>query len=166
MSAYDKIPLAKDYRSQSKTQTKKMRDAARSFVDQLLDICQYYIEQQQLQIFINNETIKSQIAGIPADVLLYGHRTEKWTERTPIEELEEMPFITAQRRMHEKGWYLIEISDPEHKRENSKSSSKNNVVLKLYRNRPPTENKYFNKVGLLWHGNNMFPEEEKEKEES
>ncbi len=88
--------------------------------------------------------------NVPSDVILYGHRSDSglWTERVDLG-LPEKPFVALQRLLHSRGWYLVEESDP---------NLSKSVVLMLYAVRPDGSHKYFNK-GLLWHGNDMFPDD-------
>lgn len=168
MSGYSKIPLATDYETKKKRlsgrqksaspklQSDRIVTASAVFVEQLLELCADAIENQHLRIIIKRNILEQYVAGVPGDVLLYGHRGDTWTEREPLAELEEMPFVTVQRRMKEKGWYLIEISDPEREKQGLSGKVYNNAVFQLYPRQPSNDDPYFNCEGVLWHGNNMF----------
>jgi len=92
-------------------------------------------------------------AGIPGDVLLYGHRPqhESWQVRTPLELPGPTAFQRLQREFFKNGWYLIEESDPSRSR---------NLVFSLYWEKPGADHHYFNKTGVVWHNHNLFDETE------
>ena len=80
--------------------------------------------------------------GIPADVILYGHRVDgKWCERKPLG-LEFEAFETLQLTFYKAGWSLIETSDP---------SRSNCLVFELYP-------QLLHDVGFnkLWHKHDYF----------
>lgn len=156
-----KIILAKEYSKIDKSS--KINKAADLFVEELIDICAYAIEQHNLVIKIRRNEIMAPLADVPRDVLLYGHRASKtdWTKRTPltVEQLGDdvpTPFVRVQQFLWDSGWYLIEISDPDVEI-NNYGKAQYNVVLRLYNKRP--DNKYFDKRGVLWHNNNLFSNE-------
>lgn len=84
--------------------------------------------------------------GLPGDVLLYGHRLGgQWQKRHPLE-LSVMPFQQLQQIFHDRGWYLIEESDP---------ARSYMIIFALYPKKP-FKSAYFDVAGKLWHGNNMI----------
>lgn len=87
--------------------------------------------------------------GIPGDVLLYGHRDGDWRSRTSLD-LKYRLIERLQALFFERGWYLIEESDP--------SRGSRIIVFALYADKP-NKPYYFNQPGKLWHNNNLFDEE-------
>ena len=163
-SIYDSIPTATDYKGENpKYEPRKKRtgpntgtlvDAAKQFVEELVELCRDAIEDKTLIISMNRENLLVRAQSVPRDVLLYGHRKRGknnqvlrfWKHRSPLE-LPEMPFVTAQKQMLKKGWYLIEVSD---------YADTDNIVFHLYKS-VPEDHPYFNMDKTLWHGNNMVP---------
>lgn len=164
MSKLDKIPHAQEYHDKKSTgfrqntsvsrriQSNRLKNAAKSFVDEIIEVCEAAIKHERLTVHMAQNIFTQPIGGVPRDVLLYGHRGTDWTERTEIKDLDEMPFVTAQRMLYkEKGWYLYEISDPKRSRTGKPNNS---VVWRLSPTLPDDE--YFNQEGRCWHNNNLF----------
>ena len=128
----------------------QVKQAAQEYLDALLNECISAIETMKTKghsrtpVYIS---LGNRYQNIPGHVLHYGGRGQEgwgWKSRKPLAELEEMPFITAQKLMYEKGYYLLDESDP------SKSFG---CYISLYCQKPTD----YDTRPSLWHGYNKLP---------
>lgn len=128
----------------------QVKQAAQEYLDALIDLCVSAIETMKTKGHSRSPlyiSLGTSYKGIPGHVLHYGGRGQEgwgWKSRKPLVEVEEMPFITAQKLMYEKGYYLLDESDP------SKSFG---CYIFLYCQKPAD----YDTRPPLWHGYNRLP---------
>lgn len=141
-------------------QLEKLRIASNEYTGRLMTECLSAIhkmnaDKTRTSIRINLQEIgrmikQDKINDVPVDVLHYGHRNGRysWTERTPLDGVENA-FQLVQKKLADKGYYLVDESDPEVSKL---------IVISIYCQRPAPTHRYFNKPGTLWHGYNVIPD--------